>query len=82
MVEDLAAGILELILLQEAGLSTLGAPQAATVNPALLLGMADRLGQVRPGFLADLVAVDDDPLADLRALGSVGLVLQGGMVVA
>jgi imidazolonepropionase-like amidohydrolase len=68
--------------LQEAGLSTLGALQAATVNPALLLGMADRLGQARPGFLADLIAVDDDPLADLRALGSVGLVLQGGMVVA
>jgi imidazolonepropionase-like amidohydrolase len=82
MVGELAAGVLELVLLQEAGLSTLGALQAATVNPALLLGMADRLGQVRPGFLADLIAVDDDPLADLRALGSVGLVLQGGAVVA
>lgn len=82
LVGDLAAGVLELVLLQEAGLSTLGALQASTVNPALLLGMPGDLGRVAPGYLADLVAVDEDPLADLRALGSVALVLQGGTVVA
>ena len=41
---------------------------AATTTPAALLGMNDRLGQVAPGFLADLVAVEGDPLADINVM--------------
>jgi imidazolonepropionase-like amidohydrolase len=82
LVGDLAAGILELVLLTDAGLSNLAALQAATTTPAQLIGVADALGQVRPGYLADLIVVDTNPLDDLRALGSVRLVMQEGTVVA
>jgi imidazolonepropionase-like amidohydrolase len=40
----------------------------ATVNPAELFRMEDRLGQVKEGFLADLIAVDGNPLDDINVL--------------
>ncbi|HTW08235.1 MAG TPA: amidohydrolase family protein [Acidimicrobiales bacterium] len=80
-VGGLPATVLEMKLLEEAGLSRLGALQAATTNPARLLGSPLRTGQVQPGFFADLIAVDDNPLDDLSALGAVRLVLQEGRLV-
>jgi imidazolonepropionase-like amidohydrolase len=77
-----SATVREMQLLAEAGLGRLGALQAATIGPARLLGAADELGRIAPGFHADLVAVRDDPLADLAALGHPALVLQAGRVVA
>ncbi|MEV7543303.1 amidohydrolase family protein [Streptomyces sp. NPDC089915] len=56
----------ELELLVDAGLSPLDALRAATVLPARHFGLTDR-GAVRPGLRADLVLVDGDPLADVRA---------------
>jgi imidazolonepropionase-like amidohydrolase len=55
--------------------------QAATVNAADLLGWKDRVGSVEPGKYADLIAVAGDPLADIRALETVGFVMKGGEVV-
>ncbi|MNC96011.1 imidazolonepropionase [compost metagenome] len=40
----------------------------ATVNAAALLGMADQLGRVAPGYYADIVGVDGDPLRDIDAV--------------
>lgn len=68
-------------LLQEAGLSRVAALQTATTNPAKLMGAADHIGQVQPGFGADLVVVDENPLDDLAALGAVRVVLQEGRAV-
>jgi imidazolonepropionase-like amidohydrolase len=56
----------ELELLIEAGLSTVEALRAATVLPAQYFGLHDR-GVIEPGRRADLVLVDGDPIADIRA---------------
>lgn len=55
--------------------------QAATARPAAELGMADRLGTLEAGRLADVVAVEGDPLADISALRRVRLVVKGGHIV-
>ncbi len=51
-----------------AGLSPLEAITAATRNGAEMMGLSGELGEVRPGFLADLLVVRGDPLANLRVL--------------
>jgi imidazolonepropionase-like amidohydrolase len=56
----------ELELLIDAGLSTVEALRAATVLPAQHFGLPDR-GVIEPGRRADLVLIDGDPLADIRA---------------
>ena len=63
-----------------AGLSPLRAIQAATVNAADLLGWSDRVGTLEAGKWADLIAVDGDPLEDVRRLEAVKFVMKGGQV--
>ena len=65
----------------QAGLSPLAAIQAATVNAADLLGWSDKVGTIEPGRWADLVAVDGDPLQDVRKLEGVKFVMKGGQIV-
>jgi imidazolonepropionase-like amidohydrolase len=60
----------ELELLVDAGLSPLEAILAATALPARYFGLNDR-GTIEPGKRADLVLIDDDPLADIRATRSI-----------
>jgi imidazolonepropionase-like amidohydrolase len=43
-----------------------------------MLGMADEIGSIRPGYLADIISVDGDPLSDPWALEHVAFVMQGG----
>jgi imidazolonepropionase-like amidohydrolase len=63
------------------GQTPLEAIRSATLTAAQLLRMQDELGQVAPGFHADLVAVAGDPLADVAALESVAWVMKGGQVL-
>ncbi len=63
----------ELEMLQEAGFHPLDVIQCATVNNAKLMGLEDRLGRVRPGYLADLILVDENPLANLKYLFPTGV---------
>jgi len=64
------------------GMSNEQALQSATVLPAEMLGMEKSLGSLAPGYLADIVAVDGDPLADIEAvIGKVRWVMKAGTVV-
>jgi imidazolonepropionase-like amidohydrolase len=60
------------------GMTPLAAIRSATVVAAECLGWSDRVGTLRPGRFADLVAVDGDPIADVRLLEVPAVVLKGG----
>ena len=64
----------------EAGMSPIEAIRAATVHAADLLDQPQRLGAVAPGFAADIVAVDGDPLRDIKLLEQVKFVMKDGVV--
>ena len=69
----------ELELLAEAGFTTAEVLRAATMAPAQLLGMSDSLGQARPGYLADLVLLEADPLADIRNTRRIVTIIRAGV---
>ncbi len=54
--------------------------KSATINTATLLGMQDNLGSIETGKLADIVAVDGDPLKDSQAFGKVVFVMKDGII--
>ncbi|MBM4002828.1 MAG: amidohydrolase family protein [Planctomycetes bacterium] len=60
------------------GLTPAQAIRSATSDAAELLGRSKQLGRIAPGMFADLVAVEGDPLRDVRALENVGFVMKGG----
>jgi imidazolonepropionase-like amidohydrolase len=62
------------------GLTPVQALQAGTVNAAELMGWSDRVGVIRPGMFADIVAVRGDPISDIHALEHVQFVMKGGVV--
>ena len=61
------------------GMTPLAAIQSATLNAADLLGVTDR-GQIHEGMLADLIAVETNPLEDIETLEAVTFVMKGGVV--
>ncbi len=64
----------ELELLREAGFHPLEVIRAATLNGAEALGLADRIGSIEPGKLADLVVVAENPLENLKVLYGTGAI--------
>jgi len=70
----------EFLLMVEHGMTPMQAIQAATVNAAELLGLADQVGSIEPGKSADLIAVAGDPLSDVGVLRNVGFVMARGKV--
>jgi imidazolonepropionase-like amidohydrolase len=72
----------ELSWFVKAGMSPEQALHAATANGAELLGMEKSLGSLQPGYFADIVAVEGDPLTDIQvAIQRVRWVMKGGQVV-
>src|ERR1700722_9225036 len=65
----------------EWGMKPIDAIQAATINAADLLGWASKVGALETGHYADIIAVNGDPLSNVRILESVKFVMKGGAVV-
>ena len=64
----------------EAGMSPAEAIRSATLHAAALLDQDKRLGSVEPGFAADIIAVEGDPLRDVKVLEQVKFVMKDGVV--
>lgn len=69
------------LLVTIGGLTPMQAIQAATLSAATALGWEDRIGTIEPGKLADIVAVDGDPLRDVTLLQRMSFVMKDGRVV-
>ena len=64
----------------EAGMPAEEALRAATITNANLLGMGDDLGQLKAGYLADIIAVEGNPLSDVGVLKEVRFVMKEGRI--
>ena len=71
---------LEFVYMVEAGMPPMEAIQAATVTTAKLLKIEDELGSISEGKLADIIAVNGDPLEDIAILSQVSFVMKAGEV--
>jgi imidazolonepropionase-like amidohydrolase len=69
-----------LVRIKECGQSPMAALVSAQSLAAEALGMGDRIGTIAPGYEADLIAVDGDPLVDPTAVRRVVFVMRGGVV--
>lgn len=71
----------EIALMHRAGMPAMASIMAATSHAAATLGIGADVGMIRPGYVADLIAVAGDPLTDISRLRDVRMVMQGGRVV-
>jgi imidazolonepropionase-like amidohydrolase len=70
----------ELMAMVYSGIPPADVLKAATINGARALGVADRLGSIEVGKLADLVVVNGNPLADIKASRDIRLVVKDGEI--
>jgi imidazolonepropionase-like amidohydrolase len=70
----------ELFALVDRGMTPAQALRAATTTSAELIGMEAEVGQLAPGYLADIVAVPGDPTTDITRLGEIRFVMKDGRV--
>ena len=75
------ATVAEAELYVKAGMTPLQALRAATIESARMLEVDDEVGALKPGYFADIVAVDADPTQDIAALRTIGFVMKGGMTI-
>ena len=71
---------LEFVYMTEAGMPAMAVIQSATVSGADLLGVSDILGSIEAGKLADVIAVDGNPVDDISSMGRVKFVMKDGVV--
>lgn len=70
----------ELELMVEYGMPAADVLRADLLNGSKLLGWGGQMGELKAGYLADVIAVEGNPLADISALEKVGFVMKGGVV--
>jgi len=68
------------VYVNQLGMSPLAALQTSTINAADLMGWSSRTGALEPGKWADIIAVEKNPLDDVRVLQDVKFVMKGGVV--
>jgi imidazolonepropionase-like amidohydrolase len=71
----------ELELMVKYGMKPLAVLQADMINGAKLLGWGGQIGELKPGYFADIVAVPGSPLEDIVAVEHVSFVMKGGAIV-
>jgi len=71
---------IEFAYLLDAGIPVKESLKAATITNALLLGMSKELGQLKEGFYADIIAVDENPMKNVKTLENVVFVMKNGVV--
>jgi imidazolonepropionase-like amidohydrolase len=64
----------------EAGMPSIETIQSATITNAMLLKMENEIGQIKKGFLADIIAVNDDPTKNISTMENVVFVMKDGVV--
>jgi len=71
---------IEFTFMVEAGMPPMEAIQSATLSAAELLGVEKSLGQITPGYIADIIAVEGNPIEDISILQNVKFVMKEGKV--
>ncbi len=70
----------EFILMTNAGMTNKDALKSATIETAKLLRIEDKLGQIKPGMLADIIAVQENPIDDISTVKNVSFVMKDGVI--
>lgn len=70
----------EFILMTNAGMTNQDALKSATIETAKLLRIEDKLGQIKPGMLADIIAVRQNPVEDISTVENVIFVMKDGVI--
>ena len=70
----------EFVLMREAGMSPMQILTSATAHGARLMGRENELGVIKTGYLADLLVLNADPLADITNTRKLAHVIRGGSI--
>lgn len=70
----------EFILMTNAGMTNQDALKSATIETAKLLRIENKLGQIKPGMLADIIAVQQNPVEDISTVENVIFVMKDGVI--
>ncbi len=70
----------EFAYMAEMGMPEIETIQSATITNAKILGMTDQLGQIEEGFIADIVATDDNPIENIETMKNVTFVMKEGKI--
>ena len=64
----------------EAGMPEMETIQCATITNAMLLNMEEEIGQIKPNFIADIIAVDENPITTISTMENVTFVMKEGVI--
>jgi len=71
----------EMEMMVDYGMKPLEVLKSATSVNAAFFGYANKIGSIKPGLLADIIAVDGDPSVDIKAIRAIRLIIKGGKLI-